>query len=1632
MPPKKVSPVVRNCRGKISRFQKSIQSSLDSAQELFKKDALSPEDISKLSAVHTYLESDVKAYDDACVKLASILDPSTVESSDEAESDALLEFLFEAREVLKKVKFATQALPRQTSPDSKPSESERLTAELCCQMKDLLSIHKDTQMHTRSLLDQQMTASAQTNHRSTVNLPKLTIPTFTGDILKWAEFQDMYKSSVEDHHGLSDVQKFTYLREHLSGVAYETIAGLSVTESNYKIALGLLVERFGDKQVQINALHISLMDLPPSSNKTTSLRKFYDAVETHLRSLTALDEDVEQIIYVSLITSKISRHTMAQLELQKGTGPWSVTNLRSKLQAYISAQEAAERHSPNQVMPEKAPPPRAPQLQSNPARSSALLTTESRSAANPSPKSVQCAFCQGPHYSDECNKYTTVDTRKPQVGNRCFRCLRFGHTVHTCRANKPCFYCRRSDHHSSLCPSKFSSRVRPEAKPFQPSPAVNALAGEDKSVVMQTAVVQVISPDNPNSTTSARILFDTGSCRSYVSQSLQAQAKLQCLGQDSIALATFGSTSRNTTNYPRVEVNIKQNDSTLLLISANVIPKITAPIRRVSLNTCTHPSLRQLPLAEPLDSTSDRLEIDILIGLDHYYKIIGTDRISFPDGLQLLHSSVGFVCAGTVDATPISPVQERNTALVVEPHRPSDPGLDLERFWAVEDIGISDSNEQNEDRLAYDNFLQSITFDDNRYVVSWPWREPHRHLENNYSLAFGRLKSLMKRLLRDPSTLTKYNNVLEEQQSLGILEPVNSITTGMSRVHYLPHHCVVKPSNNTTKVRIVYDASAKVSKSSPSLNDCLYAGPTLLPDLCGILLRFRLQPIAICSDIEKAFLQLTLHPQDRDVTRFLWLKNINQPVTVDNLQTFRFCRVPFGIVSSPFLLSATLKHHLTSEKTADADEVLQNTYVDNIILSKASVYDAVAHYRSAKSILASASMNLREWSSNSPEVLSEIPARDKSDATKQKCLGLVWDTKQDTLSISPPNSGSHVVTSKRQVLQALSRFFDPLGLKAPVAIRAKILMQEIWKLDVSWDETLSPDMLRRWQQIANDLDASSNTPVPRYIGLPAGNTQVYQLHVFCDASAAAYAAVAYLQSTRGDFSVTNLIFSKVRVAPVKVQTIPRLELMAAALGSRVITFLREHLPIRILTTYLYSDSTTVLHWLKSDNLPVFVQNRVNSIQSVTDVTYQYVSTRDNPADLPSRGVTASSLSASKLWWHGPSLPVKSKGDASVHVAAGEGPSEGSSKGSGGQGIGHNSQANKKSEAPPFGMNVENFSSFDSLVRVSAFCFRFVSRLKKSKSFSGRLHPDELQAAEAVWIQHSQAAHYGDEIKALKHGKNHPLIAKLDPVLDEGLIRCRGRMTNADLCFNARFPVLVPRQHGIANLIVMDCHRKVMHAGVAHTLSRIRFKYWIPKGRAVVNSRPLTYVDDDQVVTLTPASFVNSCGSTGFLVLPDATDPDFRPIQTSTSSLLDLWKKGQRRLDQFWKSWKDDYLLSLRETHTVNLRQRRILAPTSPAVGDVVLIKEDLPRANWRLGKIQEIHTSADDQVRSATVLTADRRLLKRPVSLLYPIEIQQDTVQSKTNEDPVASPPTRSDRPSRAAANASRSRLRELIDCGNV
>ena len=172
-----------------------------------------------------------------------------------------------------------------------------------------------------------------------------------------------------------------------------------------------------------------------------------------------------------------------------------------------------------------------------------------------------------------------------------------------------------------------------------------------------------------------------------------------------------------------------------------------------------------------------------------------------------------------------------------------------------------------------------------RYFVSWPWREENEcHFPENFELSLERLKSLIKCLEKNPDLQEKYNNIIQEQIAKGIIERVESSEEdNENRKHYIPHHAVITPEKTTTKIRIVYDASAKIKRSAKSLNKCLYRGPVILEDLCGLLLRFRMKKIGMVSDIEKAFLQVGLHEADRDVTRFLWLKDIQKSVSKENL-----------------------------------------------------------------------------------------------------------------------------------------------------------------------------------------------------------------------------------------------------------------------------------------------------------------------------------------------------------------------------------------------------------------------------------------------------------------------------------------------------------------------------------------------------------------------------------------------------------------------------------------------------------------------------------------------------------------------------------------------------------------------------
>ncbi|KAJ8035376.1 hypothetical protein HOLleu_22587 [Holothuria leucospilota] len=228
----------------------------------------------------------------------------------------------------------------------------------------------------------------------------------------------------------------------------------------------------------------------------------------------------------------------------------------------------------------------------------------------------------------------------------------------------------------------------------------------------------------------------------------------------------------------------------------------------------------------------------------------------------------------------------------------------LHKFWDLETVGIISIEKPPLDNIL-ERFSASVQFSDNRYTVALPWKSDvnRSRLLNNEALAMKRTDRQANRLSQDPKLEKQYNKALVEMDESGVIEEVpNSELVSPYPTYYMPHRPVVRDSSVSTKVRPVFDASAK-GVNGVSLNDCLDEGPCLLPDLVSILIRFRRWQIALVSDITKAFLQINVQIEDRDAHRFFWKIG-------NNVRVMRFTRVPFGNCASPFLLNATVKHHL--------------------------------------------------------------------------------------------------------------------------------------------------------------------------------------------------------------------------------------------------------------------------------------------------------------------------------------------------------------------------------------------------------------------------------------------------------------------------------------------------------------------------------------------------------------------------------------------------------------------------------------------------------------------------------------------------------------------------------------------------
>lgn len=439
-------------------------------------------------------------------------------------------------------------------------------------------------------------------------------------------------------------------------------------------------------------------------------------------------------------------------------------------------------------------------------------------------------------------------------------------------------------------------------------------------------------------------------------------------------------------------------------------------------------------------------------------------------------------------------------------------------------------------------------------------------------------------------------------------------------------------------------------KGELSLNDVIHQGPLFLPHLCGILIRSRMKQKVILADVEKAFHMIYLQPTQRDSVRFLWLKDVTKPPIQDNIAILRFCRLPFGINASPFLLGISIKYGIDQQKLpgeAIYDEINENLYVDNVMLTDNSTSSLVTKYQKSKQIFANISMNLRQFITNDEECNEAIKPEDFAKTKTPKILGVPWDHRKDYLYIQCKLQYSNNPT-KRKVLQATHSTFDPLGFLTPLLLPAKRFLQDLWKSDYGWDERLIPEHNRMWQTTCEEAGGYI-AKVPRMATSGCADDR-YELHIFVDASIRSFAAVVYLRTTDSHGAIgSTLLMARQRLAPInnksRTLTIPRLELLALLIGIRLSDFVIKEIHTTISEIRIYSDSQVTLHWVQSDNKAgVFVDNRCKEIkdkmegwvnQGISTYLY-YIPSELNPADCATKGLNKDQL-RNHTWWSGPAF-----------------------------------------------------------------------------------------------------------------------------------------------------------------------------------------------------------------------------------------------------------------------------------------------------------------------------------------------------------------------------------------------------------
>lgn len=1300
--------------------------------------------------------------------------------------------------------------------------------------------------------------SSQSNPQPTLpnitpSLPVINVPIFAGSYEGWISFFQIYESVIHNRTDLSKIQKFYYLKSYLKGDASQLLHSLELTDDNYDVAINLLKERYENKKMLIHNHMKNIVDLPPINKESyVALRKCIDIIQRNVRSLKTLGESVDtwDTILIFLIVSKLDSQSRKEWEMfsNKISQP-KLEDLLNCLKNKCQLLETLDSKTSNK---EKENNQFSVKSYSGDKTRVHLATSDAQSQNQNTSYRKQnnvykynCTFCkQNTHITFKCRKLLSLPiiSRYSELNKAgiCTNCLQIGHSVEVC-TGRNCRICNKR-HNTMLHDEDRNSSVNSENATSNNLAIVDSVSNkqsiadneaavsltfsstsQNNQILLATALIKIKCKDN--TFVQCRALLDSASQSNFCTQELFDILKIS---GKRIDIPISGINNQNACNVKlQIETEIKAvNGSYVTTLPLLIVDQITSNLPQYPVDiSCLNIPLN-IKLADENFNTSQK--IDILLGTQLFYDILCDGQIRLGNNLPVLQNSkCGWILAGPIPIIrpPSSvPNRENNCFFTTNAALHNQ----LEKFWQLENINNSHVKLSNEELECEDHFRKNLhQKPDGRYIVKMPLKKSHADLGESLSTAVKRLIGVEKRLSKSPELKLQYSDFLREYENLGHMTRISPNEVSNSGInYYIPHHAVFKENSSTSKIRVVFDASCATS-TGLSLNDVTKLGPKVQSDLFDILLRMRIHTVVITADIEKMYRMIEMHEADRPLQRIVWREN-----SLDEIIHFQLNTVTYGVKSSSFLATRVLNEIGLKCKSFDINLskiIIEDFYMDDLITGASNTIDAINLKSNLSKILSESGFNLRKWMSNDPNVIKPDSSDIKVDSMfhiksseEPKTLGVLWEPRSDTLRYAFNFCVSAEFVTKRTVLSGLAQLFDPLGLISPCVVKAKLIMQRIWKLQTDWDSYLPDEIKQNWLNFVKNIPFLNELEINRHIFLP--NSLTIHLHGFCDASMSAYGACIYaLSEDSFGNRKSTLICAKSRLAPLKTQSLPRLELssalLLAELMAKVSVILRN--PINSIT--YWTDSMIVLSWLNAEpnKWKIFVSNRVAEIQRLSENSiWRHIDSANNPADIVSRGVDPLELKNYSQWWQGPHFLIENKNTWPETQIIN---------------IPDIPEARKENIVLSFSLLndlgiFKRYSCYNKLLHVTAYILRYLFNCRnKSNKRLGPLCSFEIDNAVSLLCGITQHQAFSVELKCLKYDKpipRHSKLISLNPFIDaDGILRVGGRLYNSNLSFEHKYPIVLPAKHIFVRLLIEHFHRKYLHASSQFLLSQIRKEYW---------------------------------------------------------------------------------------------------------------------------------------------------------------------------------------------------------------